>query len=636
MATAILSPVAKPSSLRANGQPRFQGLDPVDVVFLYADHDGMESRPSFYRDHLWLNWRETRLSIDQIAHRWGALSAPTRELFENGAVTKSTVATVLWRIDKEGDSAGSGAYVAVGRTFQRWRDEDGLSQSQIARKWNRLSPEARERGCPGYLASSEVNPSVIKTAIHRARKERSAEWLRWLLRRPRRKPGPRSQPYRNALWKSWYCAEQAVTYHNLIAIAAKWNDLPDGTIAVLTGGFAGKLPLDEKHRKRSSCVVGRAVKEVAVGNNSADNSRPATRDASRRRALWLDWREAGFAIAEIPNKWNRLPESERRGIAGPYYRKLRTKHGHKSNTNIHLGNQIRLARWEREIRGKPAAYGFGLWCLKRMREQLNPQDVLDKWNRMPRRTRRQIAPDAAQALPIDHEQREASLRKVKEAALRAKQLGGDGFLDSLTKRTWGPANARMTKPCAKRDARWAGLRAKGSTISKIVSQWNDLSDQEREAEAPWPHCRRLPSGKQGRQIVEKAISRFHKAGRTDTQAARTGGPAAEIPPAGTLAGDVADGPVSPGTFRYGGKLHSLDLQDLEWRLLVYLWEQLAGGDCIEVEVPRVAAEVWRDRKVVYGTMKKRFCRLNRELTVAGIPLEARKPKGGNVVRFGRF
>jgi hypothetical protein len=98
-----------------------------------------------------------------------------------------------------------------------------------------------------------------------------------------------------------------------------------------------------------------------------------------------------------------------------------------------------------------------------------------------------------------------------------------------------------------------------------------------------------------------------------------------------------DGPQEPKKLTWHGKEHKLDIDDMPFRLLCFLWErwdeQGKKGE-VKVSVPDIGKAVWGDRSKRYGSMRTATSRLNTALLGCEIPLSVAKPRGENVITFG--
>lgn len=368
-----------------------RGLSVADLVILLAHHGPERRRRLFFRDQLFLNWwYDVHGKVSARGHR----------------------------------PPGSHRSVKAGK-YQAYE--------LVAQRWAAIPEATRAWIAPGH--SGLASCACVHGALVRARKERGPDWVlrpdtaahsaAWA----KKKAGCW---FRNRLWLNWYETVEAPTWRNLKAIAEGWGTASTKARHLLCGdgpkyASCGAVAFEAVP---SNKVVCRAVEHARRLRDGAKTTgqRPAE-DLRRRRRKWLEMVESGLKRSEVPAWWNGLEPSERAAIGGKNYcDMLPVRRGRKARTTSYVHEEVNLARWEREIEGKPARYGQGLWFLRNDREGKSAEDIAKAWGRMAFPRRKHYCPQHPE--PVQGSAK-ARRQYVHDAIRLARQHGAERFLESL-------------------------------------------------------------------------------------------------------------------------------------------------------------------------------------------------------------
>ena len=476
----------------------FKGLSPADLVVLFAYHGGKEGRVCFYRDQIWLNWREEDIppaqsargvpGLQRIADRWIKLPERLRNWIvpgHAGRPTTSLVHNALVDARKERDS--------------NWVLRPDRTEGRL------LIPLAKEQevlellGRPSQLSirqiakRAEVSQTAV-SAVKKAGEERTRRFGCW---------------FRNRLWLNWHEAFGQSTWRNLERITDEWSTLPRAVQSALTAEGEKFASRSNQHDPvhPSNKVVHNAITHARRLRDGHDGGIPQPGSLRKRRRLWLEWTQAGVRRSDVPEKWNAMAEAERLTHGGPRHcHKLHVRRGKKGRTTQYVNEEVRLAAWEREIEGKRTLFGQGLWFLKQERSGIKREEIADAWDRMSYVNRKHKCPGNPEPLPAN---RRARLGRVANGIRLAKELDGEAFLDTIKPKGYGfgerrpYCQARNDLFLELRETRWkeAGERYEG--IARLCKAMPE--DELRRRGVNPRLIEELPAGRLARRIVNGGL-----------------------------------------------------------------------------------------------------------------------------------
>ncbi|HUT13523.1 MAG TPA: hypothetical protein VMY42_23750 [Thermoguttaceae bacterium] len=387
-----------------------RGLTAADLVILLAFHDGDFRQRRFHRNQLFLQWWEESGSYEAVRSRWFALALRTRRWIAPGSpeklsdkfireslavARKTRLENWVLREDARPDATrGMVSLEAEERALGLLR-EGNLSKAEIQRRVG-MSKSALRRIATWFAREAGGGGSTL-----RLRPRRSGLWCR------------------NRLWLNWWETVESPTYGSPDAILRRFYALPQAARALLLAG-PGVAPrtTEAKLGRSTVCCAVKAARRKRDGDSKGLSD---SRVKRIRRAEWLRLNDArsttGMTAAKIARSCAELPQ----------------RTGKRRASTIYVINELHKARWERELDGKPALHGLGVWALLRMREsRLTRRQVVAKWNRLSYGRRLEICPTRPEDLPEDR----LGEQTVRRAMKLALENGAEAFVAQRKGKGW--------------------------------------------------------------------------------------------------------------------------------------------------------------------------------------------------------